>query len=138
MGPISWLKVAELLRRFWYVVPLLALAIALHVTRGTLSRVEGHLVTANQSISNLNERNRVTQLSLDGALGYIDKQNTTIQVQAIRLQKDETEAKAAVARADAHYAGTAATIVGLDHSLRAGGDRCTVSPAAIKAIREDL
>lgn len=54
-----------LLKRFWYVVPLALLGVALMITRGTLADVRGDLKAADARVQSLNEANATLSHTID-------------------------------------------------------------------------
>lgn len=54
-----------LLKRFWYVLPLIAMGAALMITRGTLADVRGDLKAADARVQSLNEANATLSHTID-------------------------------------------------------------------------
>lgn len=141
MDPITWAKVGQtalaLGKRFWYVVPIMALAVALVLTRGTLASTKADLSAANTYATQLEERNQTTQTSLDGALSRIKTLNADAEAAAKRYQDDRERAAAQQAALQTRYQTTAARVTALEASSRSAPvDPCKPSALALDALKD--
>lgn len=58
---MPWLEILSILRRFWYVVPLLGLTFALLFLRADLAHKETQLVTSKAQVADLTKANKDAQ-----------------------------------------------------------------------------
>lgn len=126
-----------LLKRFWYVLPILAMAGYCLALRGQVSSRDASIGALKEDRVRLEERNGVTQASLDVALGRIAQQNAIALARAERFQADVAGAKADEARMAERYRSTASTVARLEASARdTSQDPCSVSDEAQNALKE--
>ena len=134
MGAITVELVLSLLKRFWYMGPMVGLAIALLITRGTLHGARVKLGAARTALSAQVDAAAVTSTSLAAALARIDALNAAASAAAARLDADRTRAAADQAASDARFESTKSTIAGLIASSKRPRAACTLSPEARSAL----
>lgn len=130
-------KALGILKRFWYVVPILAMAAYCAVLTDRVGDRDATIKAQDTEIVQLEGRNGVTQASLDGALFRIDALNLDAEARAKRFQSDLALARADEARMAERYRSTASTVSRLEASARDEAlDPCRVSDAAREALKE--
>lgn len=128
-------KALGLLKRFWYVLPIMAMAAYVAVLRGQVHDRDASIDALKVERTQLEDRNGVTQASLDGALGRITQLNADADERARQYQSSLAGARASEARMAERYRSTAATVAALEASARDGSkDPCRVSDAAHSAL----
>lgn len=130
-------KALSLLKRFWYVVPIAAMAGFLWLQSHRLAARDASIEALKTEKVQLEDRNSVTQASLDAANGKIGELNADALARAARYQADLVDARATEAALRERARRTDATIASLEAAAAdASRDPCTVSPEALSALKE--
>lgn len=137
MDPLTLNAAWALVKKFWYVLPILAMAGFVWSQSATIDRQAKDLKDLEKQATQLESRNEVTQDSLDSALVRIQKLNTDAEARAKRFQADLLEARMTEAQLLQKSKRTDAVIASLERSAADGSkDPCRLSNEAFKALQE--
>lgn len=127
----------ELMKRFWFLVPILAMAILLTVQSYRISGLRAEAELAKVTRAQLEDRNRLVQASLDAATLRISDNNARIEAGAKALADQRAAAAADLAHLQERYTQTTATVKALEASAkRQPVDPCKVSDLAATALEK--
>jgi len=89
MDPLTSISIGAralgLLKRFWYVLPILAMAAFIYVQSARMSAKDAQLDRAKVTQTQLEDRNRLVQASLDASVQRIKDNNARIEADAKAL-----------------------------------------------------
>lgn len=130
-------KALGLLKRFWYVLPILAMAAFIYFQSARIAGKDDQLARARVTQTQLEDRNRLVQASLDASVARIKDNNARIEAGAKALAEQRAQSAADLARLQERYTKTAATVKALEASAkRAPADPCKVSDLATAALKD--
>jgi len=136
MEPISLgLSALTALKRYWYVAPILAMAGYATVLHHRVEVRDESLRLAGVTQTQLEDRNRLVQASLDAATRRIADNNARIAEGERLLADQRVRSAAELAAFQERYTATAATVKALEASAaRPPADGCVVSDLAKTAL----
>lgn len=138
LGIASGLKGGELafalVRKLWWLVPVIGLTVALLLTQDKLADRTTERDQYRDALTLANDRLLTTKKSLDGARAEIDASNRAAEDARLRLEVDRLEAAKAESAAEARYQTTKAQVAGLIAASRRPRPPCTISREASHAL----
>ena len=125
----------ELIRKFWWAIPMAGLSIALAIQVMRANSWETSSVRWEGKHSTEVANHRITRASIIALQGVIEADNAEDEAAAAAYQSARTQAARADARADAQFSATNAAIGAVLASVGRNGEGCAVPVEVRSALR---